>query len=51
MHAAVSGSGQIVTHAVNTLQASATGSGTIVYTGNPPHVTTSITGSGTITRQ
>ena len=51
VHAAVSGSGQIVTHAANTLQASATGSGTIIYTGNPPHVTTSTTGSGTITRQ
>ena len=51
VHAAVSGSGRIVTHAANTLQASATGSGTIVYRGNPAHVTTSITGSGTITRQ
>lgn len=51
VHAAVSGSGQIVTHPADTLHASATGSGTIVYTGNPPHVTTSITGSGTITRQ
>jgi putative autotransporter adhesin-like protein len=51
VHAAVSGSGRIVTHAANTLQASATGSGTIVYSGNPAHVTTSITGSGTITRQ
>jgi hypothetical protein len=46
----VSGSARIVTHAANTLQASATGSGTIVYSGNPAHVTTSITGSGTITR-
>jgi hypothetical protein len=51
VHAAVSGSGQIVTHAANTLQASAAGSGTIVYAGNPAHVTKSITGSGTITRQ
>jgi len=51
VHAAVSGSGRIVTHAANTLQASATGSGTIVYSGNPAHVTTSITGSGAITRQ
>jgi hypothetical protein len=51
VHAAVSGSGRIVTHAANALQASATGSGTIVYRGNPPHVMTSITGSGAITRQ
>jgi Putative auto-transporter adhesin, head GIN domain len=51
VHAAESGSARIVTYAANTLQASATGSGTIVYSGNPAHVTTSITGSGTITRQ
>jgi len=51
VHAAASGSGQIVTHATDTLHASATGSGTIIYTGHPAHVTTSITGSGTITRQ
>ena len=51
VHAAVSGSGRIVTHAANTLEASVPGSGTIVYTGNPAHVTTSTTGSGTITRQ
>jgi Putative auto-transporter adhesin, head GIN domain len=51
VHAAVSGSGRIVTHAANTLQASVPGSGTIVYSGNPAHVTTSIIGSGAITRQ
>jgi len=51
VHAAVSGSGRIVTHVANTLQASVPGSGTIVYSGNPAHVTTSIIGSGAITRQ
>jgi hypothetical protein len=51
VHAVVSGSGRIVAHAANTLQASATGSGTIVYRGSPAHVMTSITGSGAITRQ
>ena len=51
VHATVSGSGQIVTRAAGTLQASAAGSGTILFRGNPAHVTTSITGSGTITRQ
>ena len=51
VHAVLDGSGRIVTHVTNTLQASVPGSGTIVYSGNPAHVTTSITGSGTITRQ
>jgi Putative auto-transporter adhesin, head GIN domain len=51
VHAVLSGSGRIVTHATNTLQASVPGSGTIVYSGNPAHVTTSITGSGAITRR
>jgi hypothetical protein len=50
VHAVLSGSGRIVTRATGTLRASVPGSGTIVYTGNPGHVTTSITGSGTITR-
>jgi hypothetical protein len=51
VHAVLSGSGRILTHATDTLQASVSGSGTIVYSGNPAHVTTSITGSGAITRQ
>jgi Putative auto-transporter adhesin, head GIN domain len=51
VHAVLAGSGRIVTHATNTLQASVPGSGTIVYSGNPAHVTTSITGSGAITRR
>jgi Putative auto-transporter adhesin, head GIN domain len=51
VHAVLDGSGRIVTHVTNTLQASVPGSGTIVYNGNPAHVTRSITGSGAITRQ
>jgi hypothetical protein len=51
VHADLSGSGRIVAHATNTLEASVPGSGTIVYSGNPAHVTTSITGSGTVTRR
>ena len=51
VHAVLDGSGRIVTHVTNTLQASVPGSGAIVYSGNPAHVTTSITGSGAITRQ
>jgi hypothetical protein len=50
VHAVLSGSGRIVTRATGTLQASVPGSGTIAYTGNPAHVTTSATGSGIITR-
>jgi putative autotransporter adhesin-like protein len=51
VHAVLAGSGRILTHATNTLQASVPGSGTIVYSGNPAHVTRSITGSGAITRR
>jgi hypothetical protein len=51
VHAVLAGSGRIVTRATDTLRASLPGSGTIVYSGNPPHVMTSITGSGAITRR
>jgi hypothetical protein len=51
VRAVLTGSGRIVTHARDSLRASVPGSGTIVYRGHPAHVTTSITGSGTITRQ
>jgi putative autotransporter adhesin-like protein len=51
VHAVLAGSGRIVTHATNTLQASVPGSGTIVYSGNLAHVTRSITGSGAIIRR
>jgi Putative auto-transporter adhesin, head GIN domain len=51
VHAVLAGSGRIVTHATNTLQASVPGSGTIIYSGNPAHVTRSITGSGAIIRR
>ena len=51
VHAILKGSGRIVTRATDTLQASVPGSGTIIYSGHPAHVTTRITGSGTVTRQ
>jgi Putative auto-transporter adhesin, head GIN domain len=51
VRAVLNGSGRIAVHATNTLQASVPGSGTIVYSGHPAHVTTSITGSGAITRR
>jgi hypothetical protein len=48
-HAVVSGSGTIWLTATNSLDASIPGSGAIFYGGKPAHVTTTITGSGTIT--
>lgn len=50
VHAVVSGSGRILLTATKTLDASVTGSGAIVYRGNPAHVTTGVTGVGAITR-
>jgi hypothetical protein len=47
--AALSGDGSIVVTATHTLNASVSGNGTIFYGGNPPHVTTKISGDGTIT--
>jgi hypothetical protein len=49
VHAVLSGSGRILVHPTNTLQASVSGSGAIMYSGHPAHVTRSITGSGAIT--
>jgi hypothetical protein len=47
--AAVSGSGEISLTAKHSLDARVSGSGAIFYGGNPPHLKTSITGSGAIT--
>ena len=49
VNAAVSGSGTIFVTATQSLDAKVPGSGTILYSGNPPQVTTSITGSGAVT--
>jgi Putative auto-transporter adhesin, head GIN domain len=49
VQAIVSGSGRILVNATKTLDASVPGSGEIMYTGNPAHVATDITGSGTVT--
>lgn len=49
VQAAVSGSGSIFVTATRSLDASVAGTGAIVYTGNPPDVTRSVTGSGEIT--
>ena len=41
--------GRIIVNATNSLDASVRGSGAILYRGNPPHMTKSVTGSGAIT--
>jgi len=50
VQAVVSGSGLIQVTATASLDAAVPGSGSIVYSGNPSQVTTSVTGSGAITR-
>lgn len=50
VHAVVSGSGLIQVTATTSLDAAVPGTGAIIYGGNPPQVTTSITGTGTVTR-
>jgi hypothetical protein len=47
--AGVSGEGSITLTAIHGLDARVSGSGTIVYGGNPAHIATRVTGSGTIT--
>jgi len=47
--AVVSGSGTIFVTATQSLDAKVPGSGAVLYSGNPAHVTTSITGSGAVT--
>lgn len=50
VHAVVRGSGLIRVTATRSLDAAVPGSGAILYSGNPLHVSTSITGSGAVTR-
>jgi len=50
VQAVVSGSGLIQVTATASLDAAVPGSGTIIYSGNPSQVSTSVTGSGTVTR-
>jgi Putative auto-transporter adhesin, head GIN domain len=49
VHAVIAGSGLILVTATASLDASVPGSGAIVYGGNPPRVTSSVTGSGAVT--
>ena len=48
VHAVLNGSGTIFVRASSSLRASIPGSGAIFYLGHPTHVTTSVTGSGSI---
>ena len=50
MHAVVTGSGLIQVTATASLDAAVPGDGAIIYSGNPPQVTTSVTGTGAVTR-
>jgi hypothetical protein len=49
--ASLSGDGSIMLTATNRLSATVSGSGTIIYGGNPAHVTQKVTGSGTISAE
>ena len=49
VHAVVSGSGRILVQATRSLDAAVSGSGAIVYTGSPAHVTSNVSGTGAIT--
>ena len=49
VHAVLTGSGVIQVTATTSLDAAVPGNGAIMYGGNPPHVTTSITGNGAVT--
>lgn len=48
--AVVTGSGLIQVNATASLDAAVPGDGAIIYSGNPPQVTTSVTGTGAVTR-
>jgi Putative auto-transporter adhesin, head GIN domain len=50
VYAVINGSGLIQVTATTSLDAAVPGSGAIIYGGNPPQVTASVTGSGTVTR-
>jgi hypothetical protein len=51
VRAAVPGSGRIVVHATQSLDASVSGSGAILYGGSPERVTKNVTGSGAVVEQ
>jgi len=50
VRAVVTGSGLIRVTATASLNAAVPGTGAIIYGGNPPHVISSVTGTGAVTR-
>ena len=48
--ASVAGSGVAIVYATGSVQATVTGSGNVIYHGDPPNVNTSVTGSGNVRR-
>jgi hypothetical protein len=50
VHAVLTGSGLIQVTATSSLDAAVPGTGAILYSGDPPQVTSSVTGTGTVTR-
>jgi hypothetical protein len=51
VRARMSGSGRILVHAAEKIDASVSGTGSIVYTGDPEQVSSKVTGVGTVTRR
>ena len=51
VHALVEGAGLVEVTATTSLDAAIPGDGAIIYGGNPPQVTTSVTGTGSVTRE
>jgi hypothetical protein len=49
VHAVLAGSGLIKVDATSSLNAAVPGTGSIMYTGNPSQVVTSVTGTGSVT--
>ena len=50
VHAVVAGSGLVRVTATASLNAAVPGTGAVIYRGNPPQVTSSVTGSGAVIR-
>ena len=50
VHAAVAGSGRVLVHPGDSLDATVAGTGVVVYVGDPSHVTTHVTGTGAVSR-
>src|SRR3954451_16924581 len=51
LRARMSGSGRILVNATEKIDASVSGTGSIVYTGDPEHVSSKVTGVGTVNRR